>query len=397
VTLLEIQAEWNRLVPEAQALGIRVRPWAVPPHNRDYGLHRLATLRSRMSLPTDHINAPVMERGHLSHVQIQAAWNALVPAAQARGIRATHWTNPAPSRIRGMRRLNWLQAQLARLGDSAASISTTMVDSVLVTSIAPNLAEFTFGVELECFLPVGKTRLQLAQAIRASACVPCSEESYHHQARANWRVTTDGSLGDYVRGCEIVSPVLRGDDGFAQLEKVCQAVTIFGCTVRKNCGLHVHIGARNQPVSFFKNLAKLYVHYEEVIDSVLSPSRRGSENHYCQPNRFSALDLERAQDTGQVLRVLTATTSDRYRKLNFASFWRHGTVEFRHHQGTVEPVKVSNWVKFCLRMSSAAKTAGDTALASKSLDGLLEVLQSGEDEKEYFQKRRNEFAGPNQR
>jgi hypothetical protein len=37
------------------------------------------------------------------------------------------------------------------------------------------------------------------------------------------------------------------------------------------------------------------------------------------------------------------------------------------------------------------------ALASKSLDGLLEVLQSGEDEKEYFQKRRNEFAGPNQR
>jgi hypothetical protein len=37
----------------------------------------------------------------------------------------------------------------------------------------------------------------------------------------------------------------------------------------------------------------------------------------------------------------------RYRKVNIASFNRHGTIEFRQHEGTMDPDRILNWVQFC--------------------------------------------------
>jgi hypothetical protein len=40
---------------------------------------------------------------------------------------------------------------------------------------------------------------------------------------------------------------------------------------------------------------------------------------------------------------------DRHCKLNLISFDQHGTVEFRHHHGTVDPTAIKNWVMFCIQ------------------------------------------------
>lgn len=37
---------------------------------------------------------------------------------------------------------------------------------------------------------------------------------------------------------------------------------------------------------------------------------------------------------------------NRYKKVNLKSYFRHGTVEFRQHSGTIEYTKISNWVLF---------------------------------------------------
>lgn len=386
-SLIEIQRDWNDLVPQAQARGIRAKLWKVPPHNREYGLYRLAALRRQLGIEVP--GEPVQVSRELSHREIQEEWNRLVPAALAAGLRAAIWTNPAPSAFRGMRRLNWLRSQLGISGAMIAQDGSTV--SVIADA---DFGNFTFGVELEFFLPFNMTRAALAAAINAAG-VRCVEEIYNHQLRDHWKLTTDGSLGDYARGTEIVSPVLKGPEGFAAVRKVCKVLTDKGCTVRRNCGLHVHIGVRSQPVSFFRNLAKLYRRYEATIDSVLSPTRRGAYGGggYCRSaSHLTEAALDGATTLPALLHVLAPRgQADRYYKLNFMSYYRHGTVEFRHHQGTVEAVKTENWIKFCLRMAVAAQ--GEIAPdAPDSLDGLLDVLKAEQTERGYFAARQAQFA-----
>jgi len=74
-------------------------------------------------------------------------------------------------------------------------------------------AELTFGIEIECFLPRGSVRVG----------------GYHRGARlggdfpAGWNAQSDSSLHTTLRNyqaVEIVSPILKGADGLAQVRQV---------------------------------------------------------------------------------------------------------------------------------------------------------------------------------
>jgi hypothetical protein len=312
--------------------------------------------------------------------QLQVEFNALVPAALARGIDAevvSHFRHESTEFRR--RKLEELRALL---GSTAV------------------LGEMTFGVELECFIPANRTRHDLAAAIFAAG-VPAMVEMYGHSVRDYWKLVTDGSLQDYNRGTEVVSPVLRGEDGFVQLRKVCAVLVEFGCKVRRSCGLHVHVGARGEGVHFFKNLVKMYAHAQVAIDSFMAPSRRSYYNSYCHPLYVSGNALEASSTVDEVARAshqspgeANARNHSRYAKLNLQSFWQHGTVEFRHHQGTVEGPKVENWVRLCLRMSMAARTK---VVEATTVDALLAEVEASESERAYFIGRVNHFARREQR
>jgi len=226
----------------------------------------------------------------------------------------------------------------------------------------------TFGVEIETYLPEGTTQQQAAEAVtqRLGSLNTCRVEPYNHQRRTWWKVVTDGSLNDYSRGVEFVSPPMLGEGGLQQIEIVCRALTDLGCTVNKKCGFHVHVGVEGQPVGFFKNLVKLYSVYEPVIDSIMPRSRRASMNMYCRsmtganPSRVDA-----ANSFEQVAAASTGSTrygENRFYKLNLSAYSRHRTVEFRQHSGTLDASKARNWTVCCLRMVAAAK--GTLALGS---------------------------------
>jgi hypothetical protein len=312
--------------------------------------------------------------------QLQVEFNALVPVALARGINVQpvdHFRHESTEFRR--RKLEELRALL---GSTAV------------------LGEMTFGVELECFIPAGRTRYELAEALRAAG-INAEAEMYGHSLRDHWKLVTDGSLLDYARGTEVVSPVLRGEEGFVQLRKVCDVLVAFGCKVRKNCGLHVHVGARGEGVHFFKNLVKMYARAEAAIDSFMAPSRRSYMNSYCRPLSVDANALEVATTVDAVARAArqsageaNARNNGRYAKLNLQSFWQHGTVEFRHHQGTVEAPKVENWVRLCLRMAMAARTK---VVEATTVDALLAEVEASASERAYFTGRVNHFARREQR
>jgi hypothetical protein len=218
--------------------------------------------------------------------------------------------------------------------------------------------DYGFGVELECYLPIGTTHAQAAAAVARRIGEPCAFEGYNHHLRPTWKVVTDGSLGDYARGAEFVSPILRGEAGLHQLEQVCEALTDFGCTVNRTCGLHVHVGVGNRPLQFFKSITKLYGIYESVIDGMMPTSRRANSNLYCRSmTSASPAAIDRAQTMHELISVATArcnTHVQRYFKVNLTAHARHRTVEFRQHGGTLDATRARNWTVLCLRMIDAA-------------------------------------------
>jgi hypothetical protein len=215
------------------------------------------------------------------------------------------------------------------------------------------LSNRTFGIEIECFLPTGSNHAAVAAAITARG-VDCRAEIYNHHMRPLWKVVPDGSLGDYTHGAEIVSPKLRGDDGFAQVTKVMEALQDFGVTVNRKCGLHVHVDATSDSLEFHKTLAKFYGAYESVIDSLMPMSRRANNNGFCRSIAHVSRDqIDRTHSVSDLANLLGRQAgAARYVKLNMTR--RHPTVEFRQHSGTLDPVKTNNWIKLCLRMVEKA-------------------------------------------
>lgn len=70
----------------------------------------------------------------------------------------------------------------------------------------------TFGVELEI---VHGNKRQLRNAIRRRG-VACEIEGYNHATRTNWKIVSDASV---IGGYELVSPVLKGERGLAEVNK----------------------------------------------------------------------------------------------------------------------------------------------------------------------------------
>lgn len=309
--------------------------------------------------------------------QLQAEWNSLVPSAQARGVRRVRTLSPDLLETIAYRKtkLEWLRAQIGTPGS---------FDSL------------TFGVELECILPRGYSHRQVAELV-TQAGVDCRSEQYSHQNRTYWKIVTDGSLGNYTSGAELVSPVLRGEAGFDQLRKVCDVLTTIAAKINKRCGLHVHVGAESQPVQFFKNLVNLYSSAEDTIDSFVAPSRRASDNDFCcsLKSRVNQADLANARTIDQVAQSIRQTPGQhyvrdytRYCKLNLKSFWQCGTVEFRQHQGTVDAAKAENWVRLVLRMCLTA-AAGEKTVSTD--EDLMTAVNCSDSERAYFLGRVNFF------
>lgn len=217
----------------------------------------------------------------------------------------------------------------------------------------------SFGVEIECYLPPGLTRNSAAAAVAHRLGAPCILEGYNHDTRHHWKCVTDGSLGDYDRGTEFVSPPMIGPGGFAQVEKVCRALADLNCTVSKRCGLHVHVGVGHAPLDVFKNAVKLYAAFEPVIDTLVPPSRRKSENSFARSiTTTNPAKVNAATSLPALIDVVTGHVPEPFRrnfKLNLKAWKRHKTIEFRQHSGTLDHAKVSHWAAMCMRIIAAAK------------------------------------------
>ena len=201
----------------------------------------------------------------------------------------------------------------------------------------------TFGIEIEAFNCAMGT---VCDALNAAG-IACVVEGYNHTTRSHWKLVHDGSIMGQ-QSFELVSPPLRGAAGLAQIKTVCDVLAALNVHVNKSCGLHVHHDAQDLTLDAWKNLCKYYLKYEAALDSILPESRRGNNNTFCRSllnystvaERFAQIDEARSLEG--LARIVCG--DDRYYKLNMMAFWRHGTVEVRHHSGTIEYEKIAAWV-----------------------------------------------------
>lgn len=220
-----------------------------------------------------------------------------------------------------------------------------------------------YGIEIECMLPRTESMATVAAAI-AAAGVPCFNAGYSHSRSAQWKVVSDGSLSG-GNGMEIVSPPLQGETSLEQINKVCAVLNRLGATVNRTCGLHVHVDAAGLTVQAMRRLAAIYIENENIIDSFMPMSRRASNNHFCGSLRGTNMTaLATARDASAISHAVAH--GNRYVKLNFSAFLRHGTVEFRHHSGTVDADKINKWLLTCLRLVACAVKEADLPIAAGS-------------------------------
>jgi biotin operon repressor len=194
-----------------------------------------------------------------------------------------------------------------------------------------------FGAEIEL---TGITRAHAMQVLRLVGC-DIREEEYNHVTRAWWKIVPDGSIRD---GFEVVSPVLRGQRGVTDVMTVVTALDDAGGRVDRRCGLHVHLDGNGFDVEQVRSVIRRYAKYEDEIDTFMPPSRRGNDNRYCRSIR-PFVEQDAFIRAGNV-RELVQAQPDRYFKVNLKSLEIHRTLEFRQHSGTLNVMKVRNWLAF---------------------------------------------------
>jgi len=245
--------------------------------------------------------------------------------------------------------------------------------------------ERRFGVELEFN---GTTRAKVYDALEAAGLevrrgrgwAPASASS------GQWAIKYDQSVRNTrtgeTYGLELVSPILKGEDGMRQLETACAALKSAGGKADRSCGIHIHLEMRDAKAAGIRKLVRAYVSNQKLINWLVSPSRRNGR--WCREWREDELH--------RLDRVRNLSGFDKYKTVNVSAFPRLGTVEFRQHGGSVEFKKVGAWVKMLMSMADAVGQQREGIGQQDSVAKLFDAIGfSRSPERTYLQNRATGF------
>ena len=235
----------------------------------------------------------------------------------------------------------------------------------------------TFGVEVEV-TTTNITREELSSYLKEKNVEVTSTRSYTHEITKGYKVVTDST----VSGFEVVSPILKGEEGLKSMERMVDALKEHpNVSVDRHCGVHVHFGISEKdengnwkeslPLEKIKNAINLYVKHEETICKTHAPSRRYNGRGFNVPvtqgydtdwngiikqTQNLIRKVNKARNLNGVQRIFDYHS----RTINMDSFFRQGTIEFRAHQGSTDSEKIRNWIVFLSRLFTAKKKASAT-------------------------------------
>eukprot|EP00755_Sulcionema_specki_P036607 Sspe_Gene.107266::Locus_85374_Transcript_2_3_Confidence_0.455_Length_1861::g.107266::m.107266 len=262
--------------------------------------------------------------------------------------------------------------------------------------------EFTpFGVELEVFTTRKTSEILTSLRYKAvSEFIPHLnlfldglidqplEFVEYNNAKADrafdkWKVTSDASIQhttDMIFGFEIISRILKGEKGVAELGSVIEALTSYSCRTNESTAFHVHVSCSHLTNEEIKQFLICCVVFEPVIDTFHDYSRRNDFSRYARSlikslsmwrNKDEAVRRLMAVDVSESINPLVQLAnpllsqepnSGRNHKVNLEHLvdTTQGAgsrrVEFRQHVGCLDIQEVGMWVRFVvLFLNNSAK------------------------------------------
>lgn len=222
------------------------------------------------------------------------------------------------------------------------------------------------GVEYECAVPlVGNgngmdVQRLLASVLSANGISAVARGYSHAPVTTDIAVEYDASVRGETRYAgitwlpvEIKSRILSGiDDWERVVPKMLDIVRYMGARVNSSTGHHVHLSLPEvvERPKVIRSLTNLVRRVEPVIYGLVAPSRR--RNTYCSP--LGAMPELRACKSFADYRSRLYGTS-RTSGLNLTHVTGASPrVEYRWHQGTLDPVKARHWLRFLLQVTEHA-------------------------------------------
>jgi len=211
------------------------------------------------------------------------------------------------------------------------------------------MSDRAFGVELE-FNSGNYGYEEVAKSLRNNkiGCFWYGEDNYYHDENNynDWILEEDGSE------FELKSPILRGESGFQELKVVMTTLSRF-CSVTRSDGFHVHHDAPEfkQDLNLVKLLVKSWIQNQESIKLFSAPYRHG--NYWAcpewTPGMLEVLEKQSEPRELEYLRYLDDYGNLRFfdrNNLNIMSLVKHGTIEIRQHEGTLNYETAESWIRF---------------------------------------------------
>lgn len=212
------------------------------------------------------------------------------------------------------------------------------------------------GIEIECITPRG---MDLTPLLPFAKYV---------------EVGGDGSIehGNTETGTE-VRVCMKRNEVREVLPSLMETLRSMGARVNKSCGLHVHLDQRNnkEPEKVFQHLVRSL----GLLYTTVPESRR--RNRYCKRNRHADFS--------------SAVRGDRYKAINASAFHRYHTIEVRLFGGTLDGLKVTNWIEVLFAIAY-----GETVMrCPKTFDTALKYWKLSDENLKWLKDRQAKFSSLN--
>ncbi len=263
--------------------------------------------------------------------------------------------------------------------DRLASLLSSEVDFKPIKFESP----FTFGVENESF---GVLNLFAGKPERKMLA---TEEG--------WEKTLDQTIEPHLptSGKEVISRIVGNHQGDRDFRRVTEMLYLQGMEVNESCAFHTHVGIKELSdggiiseelgLEIIKQAILNYIELEDDM-GFIDPNSRLTFSY-----KSTFKDFDKTTDEIKPLILESKSvealknliqpggkkdkdgyTGRRRARINLFAVDKHGTIEFRHHPGTVEPNEQRAWLKFIdkfmLKSYDMVIEAGRKAHAPKGMD-----------------------------
>lgn len=190
-----------------------------------------------------------------------------------------------------------------------------------------------------------------------------TENFYHMPKKLLYMWTTENDPSLRNRGIEFISrPLARTAIDYALHEfNMVQEQNKLGFSHRTS--VHVHVNVSHYTKNQLTTLVALFALLEECFYSIVNQDRSGSP--YCY----------RIVGTEPTIKFINGDQiTTKYCALNIAPIMKQMTVEFRHLEGTGDPVRLRRWIQICAKLVNYVGTQNPKTCKQD----LMEAIEKGE-------------------